>query len=108
MNGQSYSVSLFIARYDPMQYLQIATFTMAYIDEYRRTWVIVFDEVIWFGTSMDQSLINQTNICMAGISFSDDPFDQNQKLGISHKNVFIPFFTNGTTYFFLFNSCNPT
>ena len=100
MNGQSYSVSLFIARYDPMQYLQIATFTMAYIDEYRRTWIIVFDDVIWFGTSMDQSLINQTNICMAGISVSDDPFDENRKLGIVHEKVFILFDTDGKIVYF--------
>ena len=31
---------------------------------------------------------------------SDDPFDENLKLGISHKKVFIPFKTDGTKAYF--------
>ena len=34
------------------------------------------------------------------MSVSDYMFDDNQKLGISHKKVFIPFKTDGTTVHF--------
>ena len=37
---------------------------------------------------------------MIGITVSDDPFDDDRKLGISHKKVFIPFKTDGTTVYF--------
>ena len=37
---------------------------------------------------------------MAGISFLDDPFDDNQKIGIAHEKVFIHFNTDGTAVYF--------
>ena len=49
---------------------------------------------------MDHSLINPNYIFMAGISFLDDPFDDNQKIGIAHEKVFIHFITDGTAVYF--------
>ena len=49
---------------------------------------------------MDHSLINTNQIQMMGMSFSDDSFDENLKLGIGHKKVFIPFNNNKTTLYF--------
>ena len=37
---------------------------------------------------------------MTVILVSDDLFDDNWKLGISHKNLFIPFKTDGTIVYF--------
>ena len=48
-----------------------------------------FNEVLWFGTSMDHLLINPNQIRMEGIPVSDDPFDENKNVGIDHKNVFM-------------------
>ena len=100
LTGQNCSVSPFSASYDPMQDVQIATCLTAYQDEYGRTWILVFNEVLWFGTTMDHSLINPNQIRTTGIPVSDDPFDTTRKLGIAHDKVFIPFSTDGTTVYF--------
>ena len=85
---------------EPMQDVQIATFLTAYTDEYGKTWIIFFNEVLCLGTSMDHSLINPNQIRMSGITVSDDTFDENIKLGIAHEKVFVPFSTDGTTVYF--------
>ena len=50
--------------------------------------------------SMDHWLINPNQIWMMEMLVFDDPFDENQKIGIAHKKVFIPFKTDGTTLYF--------
>jgi hypothetical protein len=100
LTGQTCSVSSFSATYDPITDVQVATCLTAYTDEYGRTWILVFHEVLWFGTTMDHSLINPNQIRMMGTSVSDDPFDNTRKLGISHDKLFIPFSTDGTTVYF--------
>ena len=45
-------------------------------------------------------MYNPNKIRMAGILVSDDQFDENWKLGIAHKKVFIHFKTDGTTIYF--------
>ena len=62
MTGQSCIVSPFSASYDYMHYVQISTCLTEYIDEYGRSWILVFDEVICFMVSMDHSLINPNQI----------------------------------------------
>ena len=83
-----------------MQDVQIDIFITAHIDEYGLTCIILFNEVLWFGTSMDHLLVNPNQIQMTVMPVSDDPFDENWKLGIDHKKVFIPFYTDGTTLYF--------
>ena len=49
---------------------------------------------------MNHSLVNPNKILITGMSFSDDPFDENWELGISHEKVSIPFKTDrGKVYF---------
>jgi hypothetical protein len=71
LTGQTCNVSPFSSSYDPMLDVQVATCLTAYTDEFARTWILVFNEVLWFGTSMDHSLINPNQIRMTGISVSD-------------------------------------
>ena len=83
-----------------MRDVKITTCLTAYTDRYGRTWILVFNEVIWFGMRMYHSLINPNQIQMIGISVSDELFDENRKLGISYKKFFIPFQNYGTTVYF--------
>ena len=46
--------------------------------------VYFFKKFLWFGMSMDHSLINPNQIQMMGMSVSDDPFDEDQKTDIVH------------------------
>ena len=72
-----------------MQDMQIDTFLTAYTDDYGRTWILVFNEFLWFGTSIYHSLINPNKIQMTGMPVYDDPFDENWKLIISlQKGVY--------------------
>ena len=88
-----FSVSPFSASYDPMKGVKIDTCLTAYTYEYGRTWIILFNEVLWFGTSMDHSIINPNQIWMAGIPVLDGPLENSIKLGITHEKVFVPFST---------------
>ena len=49
---------------------------------------------------MDHSLINPNQIKITVMQVFDDLFDNNRKLGISHKQVFITFITDRTIVFF--------
>ena len=77
MTGKSCRMSPFSSSYEPMQDVQISTCLTAYTDEYGRTWIFVFNEVLWFGLSMDHSLINPNQIQTTGVPVCDDPSDYN-------------------------------
>ena len=64
LTGKSFGVYPFSASYDLMQDVNIATCLTAYIDEYGRTWILVFNEGLWFGTSMYHSIMNPNQIRM--------------------------------------------
>ena len=95
--GEICIMSPFSASYDPMQDVRIATCLAAYNDDCGRTWILVFNEVLWLGTSMYHSLMKPNQLRMTGIPGPDDLLDDNQKLINSHKKVFIPFKTYRTT-----------
>ena len=107
MTGKGCGIYLFSAVYDSMQDVQISTWLTVYTDEYGRTWILALDEVLWFGTSMDHSLMNPNQIWMTGIPVSDDPFDYNRKLGIACKKMFIPLRTDGNTVYMLIQEFQP-
>ena len=91
---------LFSASYDPMQDVKIATCMIVCTNEYGKTWILVFNEVFWFGTSMDHLLINPNQTRMVGIPVSEDHFGENLKLGIAHEKLFNHFGTDVTTVYF--------
>ena len=62
---------------------------------------MIFNEVLWFGNSMDHSLVNPIQIRVTGIPVSDDPFEETYNLGIDHNHMFIPFQEEGTTIYFI-------
>ena len=66
LTGQTCIVAPFSASYEPMTDIQIATCLTAYTDDYGRTWILVFHEVLWFGSSMDHSLVNPNQIRKRG------------------------------------------
>ena len=83
-----------------MQDVHIFTCLTAYTDGYGTTCILVFYEVILFGTSMDHSLIFENQIQMTLMPVSSDLFDENWNLVIDQKKVFIPFRNYGTTVYF--------
>jgi hypothetical protein len=62
-------------------------------------YLLVGDQMLWFGSQMDHSLINPNQIREYGIPMCDNPFSQLQ-FGIDCNNDFIPFNATGTIVYF--------
>ena len=100
LTGQTCSVALFSASYEPTSDIQVATCLTVYTDEYGRTLILIFHEVLWFGSSMDHSLVNPNQIRINGTPVLDYPFNNNRWFGIHHEDVFVSFTTDGNTVYF--------
>eukprot|EP00804_Cyclotella_cryptica_P027061 CCRYP_013688-RA/>CCRYP_013688-RA protein AED:0.40 eAED:0.40 QI:0/0/0/1/1/1/2/0/302 len=64
------------------------------------TYILVFNEALYFGKSMDHSLINPNQVRNFGIPVSDNPFDMGRPFGIDHEDLFVSFQTKGSTVCF--------
>jgi hypothetical protein len=93
------SVSLFHEGYAAIQDIPIATCATAVDLTDGTTVILIVNEALYFGDSMDHSLINPNQIWVTGIPVNSDPFNQTQPFGIDHPETFIPFATEGTTIY---------
>jgi hypothetical protein len=62
-------------------------------------YLLVGDQMLWFGSQMDHSLINPNQIREYGIPVYDNPFSQPQ-FGIDCNDDFTPFNTTETIVYF--------
>jgi hypothetical protein len=69
-----------------------------------REYLLVGDQMLWFGSKMDHSLINPNHIHEYGLPVYDNPFSK-QQFGIDGNKAFIPFNTTGTIVYF--ETCVP-
>ena len=67
-------------------------------------YLLVSDQMLWFGSQLDHSLINPNQICEHGLPVYDDPFSTLQ-FGIDENETFIPFNIMGTIVHF--DTCVP-
>ena len=65
-----------------------------------KEYLLVCDQMLWFGNQLKNSLINSNQIQSYGLPINDDPFSSNDDFGISSDSVFIPFDTTGTIIHF--------
>jgi hypothetical protein len=98
--GMTCSVSPFHEGYEAMQDIPIATCATAVDLTDGTTVILIVNEALYFGDSMDHSLINPNQIRVTSIPVNDDPFNQTQPFGINHPETFIPFATEGSTIYF--------
>lgn len=92
----------------PNKNVPIVSGATAYDDEVSgTTFILVFHESLYYGKTLDHSLINPNQCRMYGIDVNDNPFDRNNDMGLKVTNdLFIPLKTNGTKI--LFTSRCPT
>jgi hypothetical protein len=64
-----------------------------------REYLLVGDQMLWFGSQRDHSLIHPNQIRVYGIPVYDNPFSQSQ-FGINCNDDFIPFNITGTIVYF--------
>ena len=80
--GEHCEVSSFSDEYTRMTDVRVATAATAWDDpETGQTTILIFNQGLWFGDKLENSLINPNQCRMHGISLCDDPFDPGRALG---------------------------
>jgi len=93
-------VTPFLDSYEPVKEVLVARCSTVWTSpDTGREYLLVGDQMLWFGTQMDHSLINPNQIREYGIPVYDDPFHARQ-FGIDGNEAFIPFETKGTVVSF--------
>ena len=90
----------FYGDFDAIKDIPIARVATAFQDKYCAIYILIINEALYFGPSMDHSLIIPNQIRHHGIPISDNNYYSNRDLRIDHSDVFIPFLTQGSTVFF--------
>jgi len=93
-------VTPFLNSYEPVKEIMVARCCTVWTSpETGREYLLVGDQMLWFGTQMDHSLINPNQIREYGVRVYDDPYS-NSHFGIDGDEEFIPFNTTGTVVHF--------
>ena len=70
------------------------------------TFILIFNEGLYYGDRLDHSLINPNQVRKFGIPLWDNPFDEMRNVGIEIKQTFVTLRAKGTKL--LFDSRAPT
>jgi hypothetical protein len=93
-------VTPFLDSYEPVKEVLVARCCTVWTSQDSgREYLLVGDQMLWFGTQMDHSLINPNQIREYGTPVYDDPFNASE-FGIDAHEAFIPFDTTGTIVHF--------
>jgi hypothetical protein len=99
--GELCSVMPFSKDYNPTPNIPVARCATTYTcPDSGQSILLIADQVLYFGDSMEHTLINPHQIRSHGYSLCDDPWDPNRTLGLDTEHFFIPFFTTGSTVHF--------
>jgi hypothetical protein len=80
--GEHCEVSPFSDKYTNLTDVPVATAATAWDDlETGQTTILIFNQGLWFGDKLENSLINPNQCRMHGILLCDDPFDPDRALG---------------------------
>lgn len=84
--------------YTPMTNVPIVTGATAWTDPYdNKTYILVFNESLYYGTKLDHSLLNPNQIRHNGIDLWDNPFDTSKNIEIDiDRGPVIPMTFRGT------------
>jgi hypothetical protein len=101
LTGELCDVNPFLASYQPVQEIPVARCCTAWTDQTDSIeYLLVGNQMLWFGTQTPNSLLNPNQMRAYGISVYDDPFDRSRTSGIDSDQAFIPFDTTGTIVHF--------
>ena len=99
--GQLCEVTPFLSLYEPVLEIPFARCCTVWTDQSDSSeYLLVGDQMLWFGNQMTNSLINPNQLRAYGLIVNDDPFDNTRDFGINGDNIFIPFDTTGTVVHF--------
>ncbi len=94
-------VTSFLDYYEPVKEVMVARCGTVFLMSPNTgcEYLLVGDQMFWFGSQMDHSLINPNQIGEYGTPMYDNPFSQSQ-FGIDCNDDFIPFNTTKTIVYF--------
>ena len=93
-------VSPFLSTYDPVTSIPVAHCCMVWTClATSMEWLLVADQMLWFGSILDHSLINPNQLSEYGLSVFDNPYTT-REFGIETDKAFIHFNTTGTVVHF--------
>ena len=93
-------MSPFLSTYDPVQEIPVARCCTVWTsDQTGVDYLLVGDQMLWFGTRLPNSLLNPNQIRAFGLNVFDNPFNDDE-FGIDGHDAFIPFDTTGTIVHF--------
>ena len=99
--GEVCDVNPFLDSYQPIQEIPVARCCTVWTDQDDSVeYLLVGDQMLWFGTLLPHSLINPNQLRAYGHDVNDDPFDTTRDFGIDSEQVLIPFDTTGTVVHF--------
>ena len=78
----------------------VATVATGYVTPFGDTVILIMHEALFFGESLQHTLINPNQIRHFGVPVNDNPFDTGSPFGISHDDLFMPFSTRGPMVLF--------
>ena len=95
-------VYAFDKSYAPTTDVPIVTGATAYDDPISgRTFILLFNESLYYGSCMDHSLFNPNQLRMYGVQVWDNPFDQERPFSIqANDDASIPLESKGTKIYF--------
>jgi hypothetical protein len=107
--GQLCEVTLFLSSYETVTEIPIACCCTVWTDKMDSSeYLLVGDQMLWFGNQMINLLINPNQLQANGLSVNDNPFDNTRAFGINVENAFIPFNATGTVVPVHFETRVPT
>ena len=104
--GMTCDVNGFHGSMDAMREIPVATVGTLWVHPITgEKFILVFHEALYFGDSMDHTLINPNQIRHFGFDVEDNPYRQRMGIDVDEA-LYIPFDITGTTVFF--ETCLPT
>mmetsp|Transcript_38822 Transcript_38822/g.82849 ORF Transcript_38822/g.82849 Transcript_38822/m.82849 type:complete len:728 (-) Transcript_38822:475-2658(-) len=98
--GQTCDVNGFHGDLETISDVPVATCATVWQHHSGRRFLLIFHETLYFGDSMDHSLINPNQMRDFGIDVWDNSYDKERDFGIVADDILIPFETEGSTIFF--------
>jgi hypothetical protein len=93
-------VTPFLDSYEPVKEVMVTRCGTVWTSpDTGHEYLLVGDQMLWFGSQMDHALINPNQIREYGLPVYDDPFSK-QQFGIDGNEAFFPFNTTGTIVYF--------
>ena len=101
LTGEVCEVTPFLDSYEPITEIPLARCGTVWTDPLTtQDYLLVGDQMLWFGSQLSNSLLNPNQIRAYGVGVFDNPFDPNTNFGVASDEAFIPFDTKGTIIYF--------